>query len=84
VGADFKQLVVADDDDDPSPDSVALAEPDRVDFNKLSQVLDGLRHKEPLDASTLAAGGFSGLLVLAGMILLLLAWRMGKRGRLVA
>jgi hypothetical protein len=83
-GADFKQLVVADDDDDPSPDSAAPAEPDRVDFNKLCPVLDGLRHKEPLDASRLAAGAVSGLLVLAGMILLLLAWRVGKCGRLVA
>jgi hypothetical protein len=79
VGADFKQLVVADDDDDPSPDSAAPAEPDRVDFNKLSQVLDGLRHKEPLDASALAAGAVSGVLVLVGMILLLLAWRMPGR-----
>jgi hypothetical protein len=51
-----------------------------VDFDKLSEVLDGLRHKEQLDASTLAASAFSGLLVLAGMILLLLAWRMGEGG----
>ncbi|HEY6342479.1 MAG TPA: hypothetical protein VIY49_13370 [Bryobacteraceae bacterium] len=78
--ADFKQLVVADDDD--APDSAALAEPDRVDFNKLSQVLDGQRQKERLDASTLVAGAFSGLLALVGVILLLLAWRTGERGRL--
>lgn len=75
--ADFSQMVVADDDDESSASSAAAA-PDTgidVDFNKLSEGLDGFRAKEPIDASMLAARGVSGVFSLAGLILLLFAWK---------
>jgi hypothetical protein len=79
--ADFKSLVVADDDDESSAATAAAADTggSNVDFNKLSQVLEGLRPKQPIPFTRLAAQVASGILFLAGAILLLLSWKYRTR-----
>ena len=75
--ADFKNLIVPDDDDESSADSAAAAAGSKmeIDFNKLSQALEPYRTRESIPPERLAAEVGSGLALLAGLILLLLAWR---------
>ncbi len=75
--ADFKHLVVADDDDESSADAVKDSEGPGIviDFNKLSDALDGLRPPEPILWLSLLGRIVSLALVLAGGVLLYL----GKR-----
>jgi hypothetical protein len=74
--ADFKNLIVPDDDDESSADSAAAAAGSgrEIDFNKLSQALERYRTSEA-EPAKLAAQAASGLLTLAGLVLLLLAWK---------
>jgi hypothetical protein len=74
---DFKNLIVPDDDDEPSATSVAATAETglEIDFNKLSQALEPYRTKEAVQPKRLAAEGGSVVLVLAGLVLLLLAWK---------
>jgi hypothetical protein len=74
--ADFKSLIVPDDDDEASPASAAAADHGlQIDFNKLSQALEAYRPKEALQPERLAAEAGSGVLLLAGLVLLLVAWK---------
>jgi hypothetical protein len=71
--ADFRQLMVEDDDGDSAAD--AQGDGIDVDFNKLSQVLAGLRPEQAVSLGAIAASVTSILLLVAGTILFLLAWR---------
>ncbi len=74
--ADFKNLIVPDDDDEASPASTAAADHGlQIDFNKLSQALEAYRPKEALQPERLAAEVLPGILLLVGLVLLLVAWK---------
>jgi hypothetical protein len=68
--ADFKTLTVPDDDDGPAAADAGT----EIDFNRLSRGLEKYRSEERLGLNQLAAEGGSAVLVIAGLILLLLAW----------
>ena len=71
--ADFTKLI-ADDDDDAGSGG-GEGEGIEVDFNKLSQVVAGLRPGESISLWPIAVHTVSGLVLLCGLLLLHLAWR---------
>jgi hypothetical protein len=74
--ADLEQLVVADDDGEPTAgEETPGATGVELDFNKLSEVVAALRPAEPLRLSELVPQTMGGLFATLGLVLLLLAWR---------
>jgi hypothetical protein len=75
--ADFAHLIVADDDDESSPaaDSASRGNGIEVDFNKLSQVLAGLRPKIGIPIRAILVPVVSVLFLLASAVLFFFAWR---------